>query len=130
LLMDADAKLKQAKLSKDAHILKPDSIQLQEKRDKNGNSFLEIKYYDYDAKALAEIHYLNNSTALKKFNINFLRSHLKRPELKLSFKTPENIIDNQSFLRMPSFIIARKQGKFWKITEKIFTEELKNPPPL
>jgi hypothetical protein len=27
-------------------------------------------------------------------------------------------------LRMSSFVIARKQGKFWKITEKIFSEEL------
>jgi len=25
---------------------------------------------------------------------------------------------------MPAFLIGRKQGKFWKITEKIFREEL------
>ena len=124
LLMDADAKLKQAKLSKNAHILKPDSFEFIEKTDKNGNEFLEVKYYDYDAQYLSEIHYLNNPTSLKKFDINFLRSHLKRPELNITFKSPKTVIEKQSQLRMPSFVIARKQGKFWKITEKIFTEEL------
>ena len=28
--------------------------------DKNGNPFLEVKYYDYDAQYLSEFHYLNN----------------------------------------------------------------------
>lgn len=124
VLMDADAKLKQAKLSKNAHVLKPDSIELLEKSDKNGNPYLEVKYYDYDSHYLSEVHFLNNTTALTKFNINFLRSHLKRPELKFQIKSPKAVVDHKSMLRMPSFVIARKQGKFWKITEKIFTEEL------
>jgi DNA repair protein RadD len=124
ILIDADAKLKQARLSKDAHILKPDTIQLEEKCDKKGNSFLEVRYYDFDAQYLSEIHYLNNPTALMKFNINFLRSHMKRPELKLQINNPHDVIINQDSLRGPAYVIARKQGKFWKITEKIFSEQL------
>mgnify|MGYP000583733722 CR=1 FL=1 len=124
VLIDADSKLKQAKLSKNAHVLKPDTIEISERSDKSGNSFLEIKYYDYDAQYLSEIHYLNNPTSLKKFNINFLRSHMKRPELGIEITGPEDVIRIQPLLRQPSFVIARKQGKFWKITEKIFTEEL------
>lgn len=123
-LIDADSKLKQARLSKNAHIMKPDSVEFLERSDKKGNNFLEIRYYDYDAQFLSEIHYLNNSTALKKFHINFLRSHLKRPELQTSIKKPQDVIDIHSQLRIPTFIIARKADKFWKITEKIFTEEL------
>lgn len=124
LLIDADAKLKQAKLSKDSHILRPDSITLEERLDKNGNPFIEIKYFDYDAQYFAEYHYLNNPTSLKKFNIDFLRSHMKRPELRLNINSTQEVIKNRDQFRMPAFIIARKQGKFWKITEKIFTEEL------
>ncbi len=124
LLIDADSKLKQAKLSKNAHILKPDSVQIDENFDKKGNPFLEIRYYDYDANYLSEVHYLSNPTSLKKFNINFLRSHLKRPEKLLNIKGPQEIIEIQHKLRTPSFIIARKQDKFWKITEKIFEEEI------
>jgi DNA repair protein RadD len=124
VLIDADAKLKQAKLSKNAHVLKPDSVEYLERLDKFGNPYLEIKYFDYDSKYLSEIHFLNNQTNLKKFNINFLRSHLRRPELKLMAKNPQEVIKYQKLLRAPAFVIARKQDKYWRITEKIFSEEL------
>lgn len=124
VLIDPDTKLKQAKLSKDAHVLTPDSIEMLERFDKNGNPYLQVKYYDYDARYLSEMHYLNNQTSLKKFNVNFLRSHMRKPELKLNINSVGEIVQMQSQLRMPSFVIGRKQGKFWKITEKIFSEEL------
>lgn len=124
VLIDADEKLKQARLSKDAHVLTPDSIEMLERIDKNGNPYLQVKYYDYDANALSEMHYLNNATSLKKFSVNFLRSHLRRPELTLNIRSVGEVVAMQSRLRMPAFIIARKLGKFWKITEKIFREEL------
>lgn len=124
VLIDADSKLKQAKLSKNAHVITPDSIKMEERHDKNGNSFLDIKYFDYDAKYFSEIHYLNNPTSMKKFNINFLRSHLKRPELHEHFQSVDDVLKYQKLLRMPKFVIARKADKYWKITEKIFTEEL------
>jgi DNA repair protein RadD len=124
IMIDADEKLKQAKLSKDAHVLTPDSFEMLERVDKNGNPYLQVKYYDYDANHLTEMHYLNNQTSVKKFNINFLRSHMRKPELKLNIRSVGEVVDMQPLLRMPAFVIARKQGKFWKITEKIFREEL------
>lgn len=124
VLIDADSKLKQARLSKNAHILKPDSVEMSQRQDKAGNSYLEIKYFDYDAKYLSEVHYLNNATSLKKFSVNFLRSHLRRPELTFVPADPQEVIKYQKLYRVPAFIIARKNGKFWKITEKIFSEEL------
>ncbi len=124
VLIDADAKLKQARLSKNSHVLKPDSVKMLQKNDKNGNSFLEVKYYDFDSQSLSEYHYLNNSTSIKKFNINFLRSHMRLPELNLEMVSVEEVIKYQRILRMPAFVIARKQGKYWRITEKIFAEEL------
>lgn len=124
VLIDADSKLKQARLSKNAHVMQPDSVELEERYDKKGNSFLEVKYYDLDAQYLSEVHYLNNQTAQKKFDINFLRSHMRRPELGIQMRSVEDVMRYQALFRMPSFVIARKQGKFWKITEKIFAEEL------
>jgi len=123
ILIDADAKLKQAKLSKNAHVLQPDSIEMLERADKKGGSFLEVRYYDYDANYLSEIHYLDNETSVKKFNINFLRSHLKKPEMTIHIDSVSEVVDSQKHFRMPSFVIGRKQGKYWKITEKIFAEE-------
>lgn len=123
-LIDADSKLKQARLSKDAHIMQPDSVEMLECVDKNGKDFLEIRYYDYDAKYLSEFHYLDSASNIKKFNVNFLRSHLRRPEFHLEISNPREAIRLKPILRYPSFIIARKQKSFWRITEKIFTEEL------
>ncbi len=124
VLIDADSKLKQAKLSKNAHVLTPDKITFEERLDKNSNPYLEVRYYDADAKYLSEAHFFSNISSMKKFQINFLRSHLKRPELSDEFQSPQDVIKYQKLLRLPSFVIARKQEKFWKITEKVFVEEL------
>lgn len=123
-LIDADSKLKQAKLSKNAHVMTPEKITFDEKLDKNSNPYLEVRYYDCDAQYVSEAHFFNHSSSVKKFQINFLRSHLKRPELSLEINSPQDVIKNQKNLRLPSFVIARKQEKFWKITEKVFAEEL------
>jgi DNA repair protein RadD len=50
---------------------------------------------------------------------------MRKPESKLNISSVSEAVRMQSQLRMPSHVIARKQGKFWKITEKIFSEELK-----
>lgn len=123
-LIDADAKLKQARLSKNHHVLTPDRITFEERKDKNSNSYLEIRYYDLDAQYVSEVHFFNNPTAIKKFNINFLRSHLRRPELAVDLTSPQEVIKFKSLFRLPSFVIVRKQDRFWKVTEKIFAEEL------
>jgi DNA repair protein RadD len=124
VLIDADAKLKQAKLSKNAHVLTPDRITFEERKDKNSNSYLEIRYYDFDAQYVSEVHFFNNPSAIKKFNINFLRSHLRRPEMAIELNNPTEVIKYQGLFRLPSFVIARKQDKYWRITEKVFAEEL------
>lgn len=124
VLIDADAKLKQAKLSKNAHVLTPDRITFEEREDKNRNPYLEVRYYDFNGEYVSEAHFFNNPSSIKRFNINFLRSHLKRPELAVDFTSPKEVIRYQVLFRLPSFLIARKQDKFWKITEKIFAEEL------
>ena len=124
VLIDADTKLKQAKLSKNIHILKPDSFHITEEFDKDGESFLEIKYYDFNGDYLSEFYNLESSINFKKFRINFLRSHLKKPELQDSFTSKTDVLNYQGLFRLPSYIIARKQDKVWRITEKIFSEEI------
>jgi DNA repair protein RadD len=124
VLIDADAKLKQAKLSKNSHVLTPERITFEERFDRNSNPYIEIRYYDYDANYVSEAHFFNDASSIKKFNINFLRSHLKRPEIAVTIKNPQDILKYKNLFRLPSFVIARKQDKFWKITEKVFAEEL------
>lgn len=123
-LVDAEAKLKQAKLSRNAHVMTPERITFEERQDRNGNPYLEIRYYDYDGKYLSEAHFFSNPTSIKKFNIDFLRSHLRRPELATEFKSARDVIQYQVLFRLPAFVIARKGEKYWKITEKVFADEL------
>ncbi len=123
-LVDASAKLKQAKLSKNAHVLTPERITFEERLDKNSRPYLEVRYYDYDARHVSEAHFFSNPSSVKKFNINFLRSHLRRPELAPEFRSPQDVIRYQALFRLPAFVIARKQDRFWKVTEKVFAEEL------
>jgi DNA repair protein RadD len=123
-LIDSEAKLKQAKLSKNFHVLTPSSVTFEMRTDKNQNPYLEVRYYDHDAHYVSEAHFFSNPTSIKKFNINFLRSHLRRPELAPEFQSPADVVKYQRLFRLPSFVIARKQDKFWKITEKVFAEEL------
>lgn len=127
-LVDAEAKLKQAKLSKNSHVLTPDKITFEEQLDKNNRPYLEIRYYDADAQYLSEAHFFNYESSIQKFNINFLRSHLRRPELADEFRTAEDVVKYQKLFRLPAYVIARKQGHFWKVTEKVFSEELRPGP--
>lgn len=86
---------------------------------------LNMEMSSENSKYFNEIYYLNSQTNLKKFNVDFLRSHMKRPELSEHISTIDHVIKYQKLLRMPKFIIARKKEKYWKITEKIFIEELR-----
>ncbi|MBL7716322.1 MAG: DEAD/DEAH box helicase [Bdellovibrionales bacterium] len=123
-LVDAEAKLKQARLSKDAHVMTPDRITFEERTDKNGKPFLEIRYYDYDGQYISEAHFFGSPASIKKFNVNFLRSHLKKPELAPGFQNPFDVIQYKVLFRLPAFVIARKKDKYWQVTEKVFSEEL------
>jgi DNA repair protein RadD len=123
-IIDTDAKLKQAKLSKDAHVLTPETVLIDCAYDKDGQEFLEIKYYDYNGEFLREIHYLDEPIDRQKFEINFLRSHKKIPEYNFKFTSAKDIINAQNLFRQPAFVIGRKKGKEWRITEKIFAESL------
>lgn len=120
LLVDNDTKLKEAMGSKEAHVLRPDSMVFEKKIDANGKERLEIRYYDYDAQYLSEIFYINNEIEAKAFFYNFVRMHNKLPERNYDINTVNKAIKEKNKFRMPLFIIARKHQNFWKIREKIF----------
>ncbi len=120
ILVDNDTKLKEARGSKDSHVLQPDTMTFTKKTDSNGKERLEVKYYDLDAQYLSEIFFLNNSEDAKAFYYNFVRMHQRLPERNYEIDTVDKAIATQSKFRMPMYVIARKQKEFWKIREKIF----------
>lgn len=120
VLIDNDSKLKEAMSLKDAHVMRVDSVNFEKTHDKKGNDRLEIRYYDADANVLKEYFYLNSIESRKAFYFNFVRMHNRRPEIKLDFKSIEEVLSSLQKFRVPVFVIARKQKHFWNVREKIF----------
>ncbi len=119
-LVDTDKKLKEAMTLKDAHVMRPDSMSFEQRWDKRGQAFVEIRYYDVDGEHLKEFFYLNTSSEQKAFYYNFLRMHFRRPECAPLDCDVKKLMSLQRQLRMPLYLIARKKKNFWEIREKIF----------
>jgi len=46
--------------------------------------------------------------------------HQRAPGVPFAWKTSADILQQQERLRAPDFVVARQQGKFWQIREKLF----------
>ena len=119
-LGDDEATLKEAIGHRDAHVMRPDSMQLMRQVDSKGQERLEIRYYDLEGQHLSEIFFFNSSESSKVFYYSFQRMHHRTPGTKLVINSIDEALKHQSCFRLPLFVIARKQGKFWRIREKIF----------
>ncbi len=120
IFVDDEAKLRQALSLKNAHVMQPDSMTLEKKTDKKGQERLEIRYYDLNGNSLSEVYFFQSPNDSKVFYYNFTRMHNKLPEKRIEIKTIQDAIVAQKLFRMPLFVIARKQEKYWRIREKVF----------
>jgi DNA repair protein RadD len=120
IFTDDEAKLKAALGEKNTHVMQPDSMTFEKKIDKSGQERLEIRYYDLNAQSLSEVYFFSSPQDSKVFHYNFLRMHYRLPGRKLEVKNIEDALRLKSAFRLPLFIIARKQERYWKIREKIF----------
>jgi DNA repair protein RadD len=119
-LRDDESKLREARVQKDVHVLRSDSMVFVQTQDKQKRSRLEVRYYDYDGKYLAEYFYLSNENDVKVFFYNFLRMHKRIPEKDLFVRTIKEAIDQRDKFRTPLYVIAQKNKRHWRIREKIF----------
>ena len=120
IFVDDEAKIRQAMSLKDAHVMQPDSMTLEKKADKKGNTRLEIRYYDLNGQFVSEVYFFGSESDAKVFHYNFSRMHNRRPEVRLHIASIDDAIQNQGHFRLPLYVIARKQGQYWKIREKVF----------
>lgn len=118
--IDPETKIREAMSSKNTHVMRPDTMTLERKVDGKGNERLEIRYYDLNAQHLSEVYFFSSPNDAKVFHYNFLRMHNRLPERRLEVRTIEEALRFRHLYRMPLFVIARKQDRFWKIREKMF----------
>lgn len=119
-IIDDDAKLKAAMSLKDAHILRTDSMSFTLGFDKKKKSRLEIRYFDWDGQDLMEVFYFDTPAQIGAFYYRFARLHHKIPGYGPKPQTIQEAIAAQAQFRMPRYVIARKQQRYWQIREKIF----------
>ncbi|WP_192458427.1 DEAD/DEAH box helicase [Musicola keenii] len=119
LLVDPDDMLKAALKLRDALVLRCSGMALQGGSDTKGE-WLKITYYDEDGADVSERFRLHSPAQRAAFQHRFLRVHLRAPGIPFEWRNAQDLIDRQDNLRAPDFVVARRQGKFWQIREKIF----------
>ncbi|WP_194090479.1 DEAD/DEAH box helicase [Vibrio hibernica] len=128
-LVDPDKKLRDALNLKDALVFECTDMQFDVHKDTNGKSQLKITYLgdSTEEKQHAQVHEFWPLTTKKQkqnFADQFVRPHLADRHRPFEESSPTKVVNHQHRFRLPLFIIARKSGRFWKIRDKIFSDEL------
>ncbi|EIO3705438.1 DEAD/DEAH box helicase [Vibrio parahaemolyticus] len=129
-LVDPDKKLKEALNLKDALIFECTEMDLSVFKSNDGKSQLKVTYsgepYQGEGHALVhEFWSLNTKKQKQTFKDQFVRPHLADKHRPFEEASPTQVVANQHRFRLPQFVIARKSGRFWKLRDKIFEDELK-----
>ncbi len=119
LLFDADDQLKAALALKDAKVIRCAGMTLHPER-KQGRILLRVTYHDEEGAELSERFAFDAAGSLQRLNQHLIARHWRAPGLAPQLVTLESVLDAEPQLRHPDFVIARKQGHVWRITEKIF----------
>ncbi|MFH4829905.1 DEAD/DEAH box helicase family protein [Vibrio diabolicus] len=129
-LVDPDKKLKEALNLKDALIFECTEMDLSVFKSSDGKSQLKVTYsgepYQGEGSALVhEFWSLSTKKQKQTFKDQFVRPHLADKHRPFEEASPTRVVANQHRFRLPQFVIARKSGRFWKLRDKIFEDELK-----
>ncbi|EKO3842437.1 DEAD/DEAH box helicase [Vibrio harveyi] len=129
-LVDPDKKLKEALNLKDALIFECTEMDLSVFKSSDGKSQLKVTYsgetYQGEGNALVhEFWSLNTKKQKQIFKDQFVRPHLADKHRPFKEASPTRVVANQHRFRLPQFVIARKSGRFWKLRDKIFDDELR-----
>ena len=119
LLLDADDRLKAALALKDAKVIRCAGMSLQATR-RQGRELLRVTYHDEDGAELSESFAFDSPGSLQRLEQQLIARHWRAPGLHPQLQTLSSVLEAEPQLRHPDFVIARKQGHVWRITEKIF----------
>lgn len=125
-LVDPDKKLRDALNLKDALVFECRDMQLSVHKDSSGKNQLKVTYIGEEGAQVHEFWSLNTKAQKIRFYKQFVRSHLADRHRPFEETTALKIVNNQHRFRLPQFIIARKSGRFWKLRDRIFEDELNN----
>lgn len=113
-IIDPDDQLRNALKLKDAMVMRCAGITLECNRDK-----LQICYHGEEGEELKESFYFDKPAQRKLFNQLFGR-RARNGQQPIVFSSTEQVVNQQSQLPYPDFVVARKQKHYWQIQERIF----------
>lgn len=120
VLVDPDKKLREALQLKDAMIMKCTDMRLQPGKNKFGKAQLKVTYIGDDGAQLNEYWQLATKTQKNEFLNKFISPHLQDRHRPFTDCAPTKVTKSAHRLRFPEVIIARKNGRFWRISDKLF----------
>ena len=122
-LVDPDKKLREALQLKDAMILKCVAMQLHPGKNKFGKAQLKVTYSSDTGVELHEFWQLSTKMQKTEFLNKFISVHLLDRHRPFTETAPTKVLKNEHRLRPPQIIIAHKNGRFWRIRDKLFDLE-------
>ena len=112
VLIDPDDILKRALALKDAKVMRCAGISFERQK-----QCLIVIYHDEQGETLKETFNFDYKKPRRLFNEQFGRRCLKEPK---SFDTVDKVLQAETHFKHPDFVIAKRQGQFWLIEEKLF----------
>ncbi|WP_372384376.1 DEAD/DEAH box helicase [Vibrio sp. BS-M-Sm-2] len=123
-LVDPDKKLKEALNLKDALVFECLEMDLNVLKDDKDKSQLKVTYRGENQAQVHEFWSLTTKKQKQNFKDQFVRPHLADRHRPFEEASPTKVVAHQHRFRPPQFVIARKVGRFWKMRDKIFEDEL------
>lgn len=111
-IVDPDDKLRDALNLKNALVLRVSGMQLEAQ-----NQRLKVTYHDEDGADVSEYFSLSSEKASFYFKRQFLRVGVTS---KIDFANPNSVVTHQSLLKVPDFVVAKRDKGKHKVVERIF----------
>ena len=120
VLVDPDKKLRDALKLKDHLIVKCKDMQLEASKNKFDKPQLKVTYISEEGLKLHDTWQLSTKAQKTVFLQKFVNPHLIDRHRSYTDTAPSKIVANAHRFRIPQIIIAKKDGPFWKIRDKLF----------
>ncbi|TKF29332.1 DEAD/DEAH box helicase [Enterovibrio norvegicus] len=119
-LVDPDKKLRDALKLKDAMIMACADMRLTAGKNKFDKPQLKVTYVGHDGAEIHEVWPLSTKRQKQEFLAKFINAHLVDRHRPFTDTAPSKVANAEHRLRFPDFVVARKNGRFWAIRDKIF----------
>lgn len=120
VLVDPDKKLKEAMALKDALVFYPTQMQLERFNKDHKAASLKITYRDELGNQLHEYYAFTTAKQKNRVTQVVLAPHVIDRHRPFTASNLTELLAQQHRLQPPAAVIARKEGRFWKLREKLF----------